>query len=207
MADPLRIGVLASGDGTNLQALLDTVHGQEALVVAVAADKPAARALARAADAGIQSAVFELARHPDRAARDAAIADWLVQRGVQLVVLAGYMALLTSPFLQRFAGAVVNVHPSLLPAFPGVRAIEQAIDYGVKVFGVTVHFVEDDGGVDSGPIVLQRSIELHDAHDPGAVHDALRPLEHALLPEAVRLIARGAVSPDPGNPRRIVLAG
>jgi len=207
MADPLRIGVLASGDGTNLQALLDTVHGQEALVVAVAADKPAARALARAADAGIQSAVFELARHPDRAARDAAIADWLVQRGVQLVVLAGYMALLTSPFLQRFAGAVVNVHPSLLPAFPGVRAIEQAIDYGVKVFGVTVHFVEDDGGVDSGPVILQRSIELHDAHDPGAVHDALRPLEHALLPEAVRLIARGAVSPDPGNPRRIVLAG
>ena len=207
MADPLRIGVLASGDGTNLQALLDSVHGDEAVVVAVAADKPAARALARAADAGIQSAVFELARHPDRAARDAAIADWLVQRGVQLVVLAGYMALLTSPFLQRFAGAVVNVHPSLLPAFPGVRAIEQAIDYGVKVFGVTVHFVEDDGGVDSGPIILQRSIELHDAHDPGAVHDALRPLEHALLPEAVRLIARGAVSPDPGNPRRIVLAG
>jgi len=207
MAEALRIGVLASGDGTNLQALLDSVHGDEAVVVAVAADKPAARALARAADAGIQSAVFELARHPDRAARDAAIADWLVQRGVQLVVLAGYMALLTSPFLQRFAGAVVNVHPSLLPAFPGVRAIEQAIDYGVKVFGVTVHFVEDDGGVDSGPVILQRSIELHDAHDPGAVHDALRPLEHALLPEAVRLIARGAVSPDPGNPRRIVLAG
>ena len=206
-AEPLRVGVLTSGAGTNLQALLDTVHGEAALIVAVAADKPTAGALARARNAGVETAVFAIGGYPDRGARDAAIAEWLIGHDVELVVLAGYMALLTSPFLQRFAGAVVNVHPSLLPAFPGVRAIEQAIDYGVKVFGVTVHFVEDDGGVDSGPVILQRSIELHDAHDPGAVHDALRPLEHALLPEAVRLIARGAVSPDPGNPRRIVLAG
>ncbi|MDQ3678779.1 MAG: phosphoribosylglycinamide formyltransferase [Actinomycetota bacterium] len=206
MAEALRIGVLASGEGTNLQALLDTVHGHEALVVGVATDKPSARALERAAEAGIETAVFELAKHPDRASRDTAIASWLAQRGAQLVVLAGYMALLTSPFLQRFAGAVVNVHPSLLPAFPGVRAIEQAIDYGVKVFGVTVHFVEDDGGVDTGPVILQRSIEVLNADDPGAVHELLRPIEHALLPEAVRLIARGGVSRDPENPRRIVLA-
>ena len=125
---------------------------------------------------------------------------------MQLVVLAGYMALLTSPFLQRFPSAVLNVHPSLLPAFPGVRAIEQAIEYGVKVFGVTVHFVEDDGGVDTGPVLLQRAIELPGASEPGEVLEHLRPIEHELLPEAVRLIARGAVTRDPGNERRMVVS-
>ena len=202
----LRVGVLASGAGTNLQALLDTVHGDEALIVAVAADKPQAVALDRARNAGVETASFPLPDFPDRGARDAAIAEWLLERDVQLVVLAGYMALLTSPFLSRFPGAVMNIHPSLLPAFPGVRAIEQAIDYGVKVFGVTVHFVEDDGGVDTGPVILQGSVELPDAHDPDAVHAQLRPIEHALLPEAVRLVARGALSRDPDNPRRVVVA-
>ncbi len=204
-APPLRVGVLASGEGSNLQALLDTVHGHEALVVAVAADKPAAAALRRARDAGIETAVFPIGEFADRGARDAAIADWLVAHDVQLVVLAGYMALLTSPLLGRFPDAVVNIHPSLLPAFPGIRAIEQAIDYGVKVFGVTVHFVLDDGGVDTGPVIAQRAVELENATDPSAVHEALRPLEHAVLPEAVRLIARGAVSRDPDNPRRVLV--
>jgi len=204
-APPLRVGVLASGEGSNLQALLDTVHGHEALVVAVAADKPTAAALRRARDAGIQTAVFPIGEFADRGARDAAIADWLVAHDVQLVVLAGYMALLTSPLLGRFPDAVVNIHPSLLPAFPGIRAIEQAIDYGVKVFGVTVHFVLDDGGVDTGPVIVQRAVELENATDPSAVHEALRPLEHAVLPEAVRLIARGAVSRDPDNPRRVLV--
>jgi len=203
---PLRVGVLASGAGTNLQALLDTVHGDEAVVVAVAADKPAAGALRRARGAGVETAAFPIADYPDRGARDSAIADWLVAHDVQLVVLAGYMALLTSPFLSRFPEAVVNIHPSLLPAFPGVRAIEQAIDYGVKVFGVTVHFVLDDGGVDTGPVILQGAVEPANATDPDAVHEALRPLEHALLAQAVRLIARGAVSRDPHNPRRTVVA-
>ena len=200
--EPLRVGVLASGEGTNLQALLDTVHGNEARVVAVAADKPTAGALRRARDAGVPTAVFTIGDFPDRGARDAAIADWLVECDVELVVLAGYMALLTSPFLSRFPDAVVNIHPSLLPAFPGVRAIEQAIDYGVKVFGVTVHFVLDDGGVDTGPVIVQGAIELPDATDPAAVHAALRPLEHALLPQAVRLIARGAWRWCGASPRR-----
>ena len=207
MAGPLRVGVLASGTGTNLQALLDTVHGREALVVGVAADKPGAAALERAAEAGIETAVFPIGEFPDRAARDGAIADWLEDRDVELVVLAGYMALLTSPLLRRFPGAVMNVHPSLLPAFPGMRAIEQAIDYGVKVFGVTVHFVEDDGGVDTGPVIVQDSVEIANAVDPALVHAALRPLEHALLPAAVRLVARGALSRDPDNPRRVLVAG
>ncbi|HEX4363098.1 MAG TPA: phosphoribosylglycinamide formyltransferase [Solirubrobacteraceae bacterium] len=204
--EPLRVGVLASGAGTNLQALIDTVHGEEAAIVAVAADKPGAGALQRAGDAGIETGVFALAEHPDRGARDAAIADWLLAREVELVVLAGYMALLTSPFLSRFPSAVVNIHPSLLPSFPGVRAIEQAIDYGVKVFGVTVHFVEDDGGVDTGPIILQDAVMLAEATDAESVHERLRAIEHALLPEAVRLLARGAVTRDPANPRRVVIS-
>ena len=209
MADdrsPLRVGVLASGAGTNLQALLDTVHGNEAVVVGVAADRATAPALQRARDADIETAVFVLADHEDRPARDAAIAEWMLARDVELIVLAGYMAILTSAFLSRFEGAVVNVHPSLLPAFPGIRAIEQALDYGVKIFGVTVHFVEDDGGVDTGPVILQRAVELACVSDADEIHERLRPLEHALVPEAVRLIARGAVRRDPDNPRRMLIS-
>jgi phosphoribosylglycinamide formyltransferase-1 len=201
---PLPIAVLVSGTGTNLQALLDTVHGREAQVVAVASGMPEALALERAAAAGIETAVFERSAHADRGARDLAMADWLAERGVRLVVLAGYMELLSAAFLDRFPGAVVNVHPSLLPAFPGLHAIEQALAYGVKVFGVTVHFV--DAGVDSGAVILQRALELPDARDPDQVLAALRPIEHALLPEAVRLFARGALAVDPANPRRVTIA-
>jgi phosphoribosylglycinamide formyltransferase-1 len=201
----LRVAVLASGTGTNLQAVLEAVHGREGIeVVAVAGDEPAAPALERARSAGIEVGVFEQDAFADRAARDAAMAAWLGEREVELVVLAGYMRLLSEPFLSRFPDRVINVHPALLPAFRGLDAIQQALDYGVKVFGVTVHFVDE--GVDSGPVILQRAIELPDAADAEAVHDLLRPLEHELLPEAIRLIARGAVSFDPANPRRVVIS-
>jgi phosphoribosylglycinamide formyltransferase-1 len=199
----LRVGVLASGQGTNLQALLDTVHGHEADVVAVGSDQPQARALVRARDAGVPARVFAVLDHPDRALRDAAMADWLEAQRVELVVLAGYMALLDAGFIARFRDRIINVHPSLLPAFPGVRAIEQALAHGVKVVGVTVHFVDE--GVDTGPIILQRSVELGDALDPGAVLERLRPLEHELLPRAVRLLAAGAIRRDPAHPRRVVV--
>jgi phosphoribosylglycinamide formyltransferase 1 len=192
VAEPLPIAVLVSGTGTNLQALLDTVHGHEAQVVAVASSVADAPALDRAAVRDVPNAVFARSDHPDRDARDAALADWLQERGTRLVVGAGYMELLGSPFLARFPGAVINVHPSLLPAFPGLHAIEQALDYGVKVFGVTVHFVDE--GVDSGPVILQRAVELPTARKPDEVLAALRPLEHALLAEAVRLFARGALA-------------
>jgi phosphoribosylglycinamide formyltransferase 1 len=198
----MRVGVLASGAGTNLQAILDRVHGAHGVeVVAVASDQPGAAALDRAARAGVETAIFAAAE--DRAARDAEMADWLEARGVELVVLAGYMALLDPAFLARFAQRVINVHPALLPAFPGLHAIEQALAYGVKVFGVTVHFVDE--GVDTGPVIGQRALELPDATDPAAVHEALRPLEHDLLCESVELIARGAVSLDPEQPRRVVI--
>ena len=190
-AESLPIAVLVSGAGTNLQALLDTVHGREAQVVAVASSVAGAPALERAAARDVPTEVFPRADYPDRAARDEALAVWLQERGARLVVLAGYMELLSEPFLQRFPSAVINVHPSLLPAFPGLHAIEQALAYGVKVFGVTVHFV--DAGVDTGSVILQRAVELPDARDPDEVLTALRPLEHSLLPEAVRLFARGAL--------------
>ena len=197
----MKVGVLASGEGTNLQALLERVHGRDGVeVVAVASDKPAARALARARSAGVPARAFD---ERDRRARDAAMADWLHECGVELVVLAGYMQLLEPAFLARFPQRVINVHPALLPAFAGLGAIEQALAYGVKVFGVTVHFVDE--GVDTGPIIAQRALELPDATAADEVHAALRPIEHDLLCEAVRLIAHEAVSIDPRNPRRVVV--
>ena len=199
----MRVGVLASGEGTNLQAVLDSVDGQAVQVVAVATDQPSARALQRAAAAGVPARVFARSQYADRAARDTAIADWLVAQGVELVVLAGYMAILDAGFVARFPDRILNVHPSLLPAFPGVRAVEQALEHGVKVFGVTVHLVDE--GVDTGPIVLQRAVELPHARDPAAVHASLRPIEHELLPRAVALIAAGRLRRDPGHPRRVLV--
>jgi phosphoribosylglycinamide formyltransferase 1 len=199
VAEPLPIAVLVSGTGTNLQALLDTVHGSEAQIVAVASSVAEVPALARAAEHDVPSAVFARGDYPDRGARDDALADWLQERGARLVVLAGYMELLGGAFLRRFPNAVINVHPSLLPAFPGIRAIADALAYGVAVFGVTVHFVDD--GVDTGAVILQRAVELPHAREPGEVLSALRPLEHALLPEAVRMFARGELAIDPGDPR------
>ncbi|HEY4276634.1 MAG TPA: phosphoribosylglycinamide formyltransferase [Conexibacter sp.] len=204
MAERFPIAVLASGAGSNLQAILDSVHGRDGIeVVAVGSNKADAPALARAQALGVATAAFPRAEHADRAARDLALADWIEQSGARLVVLAGYMELLTPEFLARFPQAVVNVHPALLPAFPGLRAVEQAIEHGVRVFGVTVHYVDE--GVDTGPIILQRAVELPYARDADEVLARLHPVEHELLPEAIRLIARGAVRPDPASPRRVTL--
>jgi phosphoribosylglycinamide formyltransferase-1 len=201
----MNVAVLASGAGTNLQALLDHVHESDGIsIVAVASDKPQASALERARTAGVPTRAFHSEDFSDRPARDLAMAEWLAGRGAELVVLAGYMQLLSEDFLARFPNRVINVHPALLPAFPGLRPVQDALAYGVKVFGVTVHFV--DSGVDSGPVILQRAVELPDAGDAASVLERLHPIEHELLPEAVRLIARGAVSFDPENPRRVVIA-
>ena len=200
----MKVAVLASGAGTNLQALLDHVHGRDGVeVVAVASDKPRARALDRARDAGVPFAVFPAAEFGGRRARDASMAAWLADHGTELVVLAGYMQLLSPEFLDRFQRGVINVHPALLPAFPGLHAVEQALEYGVKVFGVTVHFVDD--GVDTGRVILQRAVELPDARSADEVMRRLQPIEHELLPEAVMLIAAGAVRAEPGDSRRVVV--
>jgi phosphoribosylglycinamide formyltransferase 1 len=201
-ATQFRVGVLVSGEGSNLQALLDTVHGEEPIeIAAVASSREEARALERAAAAGVETAVFSLADEPDREKRDEALAGWLGERGIELVVLAGFMELLTPAFIRRFRGRIVNVHPALLPAFPGLGAIEQALEHGVKVAGVTVHFVDE--GVDSGPIVLQEAFELPYHLDIAATRQRFHEVEHRLLPRAVRLIAAGHVSLDPDNPRLV----
>ena len=203
MTKPFRIAVLASGNGTNLQALIDQVHGADIEVVGVAASRSDARALARAERAGIESGVFACTAGQDRDARDAALADWLDELGTQLVVLAGWMELLNPAFISRLAGRIINVHPSLLPAFPGLRAIEQAVAYGVKVTGVTVHFV--DAGIDTGAIVLQEALELSYPAAIADIEQRMHGIEHRLLPRAVRLIAQGHVHLDPGNPRVVVI--
>jgi phosphoribosylglycinamide formyltransferase-1 len=202
---PLPIAVLVSGTGTNLQALLDTVHTREAQIVAVAANVASAPALERARAREVPTRVFAAAEHASREERDRALADWLLERRVRLVVLAGYMELLGDVFLSRFPRAVINVHPSLLPAFPGLRAVEQALAYGVKVFGVTVHFV--DSGIDTGPVIAQRAVELPHARSAEEVLAVLHPIEHELLADAVRMFAQGALETDPENPRRIAVGG
>jgi len=187
-----RIVVLASGSGTNLQAILDQVHGRDGIeVVGVGSDKPAARALERAAAAGVETAVFPASAHPDRAARDAAIADWAEARGADLVVLAGYMQLLSPGFVARFRNRVVNVHPALLPEFPGLDAIGQALAAGVERTGVTVHFVDE--GVDTGPALLQREVPVPASRDRAELEAAIHAVEHRLYPEAIRMIAEGRV--------------
>ena len=202
MTGSFRVAVLVSGEGTNLQALLDQVHGSEGIeIVGVAASREGARGLERAQRAGVDAAVFAIDAHADREARDSALGDWIERHGVDLVVLAGFMEILGGPFIRRFAGRIVNVHPSLLPSFPGVAPIEQALKHGAKVMGVTVHYVDE--GVDSGPILLQEAFPVTYSHQVGDVERRVHEIEHRLLPEAVRLIAAGAVSPDPDNPRVI----
>jgi phosphoribosylglycinamide formyltransferase-1 len=199
---PLRLAVLASGNGTNLQAILDSLHGRGAVeVVAVASDKPGARALERARAAGVETEVFERAGYADREARDAAIADWLEDREVGLVVLAGYMQLLSGSFIRRFRNRIVNVHPALLPAFPGLDAVEQAVAHGARVTGVTVHFVDE--GVDTGPILLQEPVELTYTRPVEDVLEEIHAVEHRLLPRAIELIASGSVRFDEQNPRLV----
>jgi phosphoribosylglycinamide formyltransferase 1 len=170
------IGVLASGEGTNLQALIDA----RLPIAAVASNRQQARALERAARHGIPGAVFELEQYPDREARDAAMATWLEGHDVELVVCAGYMHLLTPAFLARFPERVINVHPSLLPAYPGTRAIEDALADGAEVTGVTVHLVDE--GVDTGPILAQEPVEV----EPRAtLAERIHAVEHRLLPTVV----------------------
>ena len=171
------IGVLVSGEGTNLQALIDAGLP----VVAVASNKPAIRALERAGAAGIPSRVFALADYPSREERDRAMADWLEEHGVGVVVCAGYMHLLTDVFLDSFPDRIVNVHPSLLPQFPGARAIADALEAGVAETGVTVHVV--DAGLDSGPILRQERVEVEPRE---TLVERIHAVEHRVLPEVVR---------------------
>ena len=171
------IGVLVSGEGGNLQALIDAGLP----VACVASNKPGVRALDRADAARIPARVFSLDDYRDRAARDRDLADWLTLRGVDLVVLAGYMHLLTPDFLDRFPDRVVNVHPSLLPEFPGAHAVDDALAAGVPTTGVTVHYVDE--GLDTGAVIRQESLPVEPRE---TLLERIHAVEHRLLPEVVR---------------------
>jgi phosphoribosylglycinamide formyltransferase 1 len=199
-----RIVVLASGSGTNLQAILDTLHGREGIEVAgVGSDKPAERALERAREVGVETGVFPRDDYRDREARDAAMGDWIESRGADLVVLAGYMQLLSPAFIARFRNRVINIHPALLPAFPGLDAIGQALEAGLDVTGVSVHFVDE--GIDTGPVIVQREVPVPADRDREALKAAIHAAEHELYSEAIRMVAAGRVRIDADDPRLVVV--
>jgi len=198
-----RIVVLASGNGTNLQAILDQLHRRDGFaVVGVGSDKPGAGALRRAREAEVGTAVFPREEFANRAARDLAMGDWAEGLRPDLVVLAGYMQLLSPGFVGRFRDRIVNVHPALLPAFPGLDAVGQALAAGVDVTGVTVHFVDE--GVDTGPPILQREVPVPPSRDREELENALHAVEHELFPEAIRMLARGEARIDGGDRPRVV---
>jgi phosphoribosylglycinamide formyltransferase-1 len=207
----LELGVLISGRGSNLQAILDAIEGGrlDARVRVVISNKPGAAGLARAEQAGVPTAVIPHKEHPDRASFDAALVKALRAAGVEWVVLAGFMRLVTPVLLDAFPDRVVNIHPALLPAFPGVDAQQQALDYGVRITGCTVHLV--DAGTDTGPILAQAAAPVLDGEDREALAERLIALEHALLVQALAWIAEGRleVRPPaaPGGRTRARLAG
>jgi phosphoribosylglycinamide formyltransferase 1 len=191
----MQVGVLVSGSGSNLAALIEQVHGRSATIAGVCSSNGEAFALERARAAGIASAVFALAEHDgDTSRRDRAMADWLAERGVELVVCAGFMGVLTSGFLARFPSRVLNLHPSLLPAFPGAHAVDDALAAGVHETGVTVHLVDEV--LDGGPIVAQARIPVDYDENPEGLRARIHAAEHRLLPAVVEDVARGSLDLD-----------
>ncbi|MDX6548474.1 MAG: phosphoribosylglycinamide formyltransferase 1 [Gaiellales bacterium] len=186
----MSVGVLISGTGSNLQALIDD---REIDVACVVSSTPDAAGLARAERAGIPTLAT---------ADEGETAAFLDRHAVELVVLAGYMRVLSAEFVHRYSGRIINVHPSLLPAFPGANAIRDALDHGVRVAGVTVHLVDDDHvSADSGPIILQESLDVSYDDRPEDVTARLHEIEHRLLPRAVRLFCAGLIEVDGRNVR------
>lgn len=202
---PLRVAVLVSGSGTNLQSLIDQVHegGDPARIVLVVSSKDDAPALQRAAAAGIPTQVVRQSDYPTRAERDHALVEVVGRAQPELIVLAGWMSILTDDFLTAFPDRVINLHPSLLPAFPGMHAVEEAHAWGCRWTGVTVHFVEEQ--VDSGPPVLQEPVAIHPGEDVAALRERIRAVEHRLVPETVRLFAAGRVVRHPDRPRTVTI--
>lgn len=201
---PFRVVVLVSGSGSNLQALIDTVHrGPEGIeIVRVVSSKDGVHALERAARAGIATAVVAMDGET-REQRDARLVSVVDADRPDLIVLAGWMSILTGVFLEHFQDRVINLHPSMLPAFPGVQAIEQALAWGVKCTGVTVHYAEEQ--VDAGPAVLQRPVPVHHDDTADTLAERIHAVEHEIVPEAVRLFAAGRVHRDPADRRRVVI--
>jgi phosphoribosylglycinamide formyltransferase-1 len=191
MSEPLRVGVLASGRGSNFRALAEAAaRGRiPAAMVVLVTDRPGAGALAIAHELGVEALVLEPRLHPSRDAHEKAVIAALEERRVGLVCLAGYMRLLSGGFVGHFGGHLLNIHPSLLPAFPGLQPHRQALEHGVRISGATVHFVDE--GVDTGPIVLQAAVPVLPDDTEATLADRILAEEHRIYPEAVRLFAEG----------------
>ena len=185
------IAVLASGSGTNLEAIAQAIDDGDvpARIAVVVSDNPEAFALERARRRGIETRVVRLSEFPDRPAYDRAIVDILRETGVDLVVLAGYMKLVGPEFVEAYRGRIMNIHPALLPSFPGEQGVPDAIDHGVKVSGVTVHFVDE--GLDSGPIIVQEAVPVEEGDDVATLHNRIHLAEYRAYPLAIRLFAQG----------------
>jgi len=193
---PLRIAIFASGSGSNFQAIVDAVAAGklEATIELLVCDRPKARVVERAGRAGIRAHVFRPKEYASKEAYETEIAALLAELGVELIVLAGYMRIITDTLLAPYEGRMINVHPSLLPAFPGVNAIGQAWDHGVKLTGVTVHVV--DGGLDSGPIIAQRAVPIREEDTLETLEAAIHATEHELLPQVIGWIQADRVRLD-----------
>jgi phosphoribosylglycinamide formyltransferase 1 len=196
-----RVAVLVSGSGTNLQALLDDPSVSPSIAV-VLSDRPGVLALQRARAAGVETVVIDPADLPDREAFDAAVLEALLDRGIEAIVSAGYMRVLGRGVLEMYAGRWLNVHPSLLPAFPGMHSVRDAMDYGARVTGVTVFVVDE--GVDTGPVVLQEAIEILDDDDWDSLESRVHEVEHRLLPSAVRALIEGRLTVEGRRVRLVV---
>jgi len=192
-ARPLKIAVFASGSGSNFQAVAEAIRdgGIPATIELVVCDKPSAYVLERARSFGIDTFAFSPKNYPSRAAYEAEIVAELQARGIGLIVMAGYMRLVTQTLVEPYYGRMINIHPALLPAFPGIDGIGQALEYGVKLTGATVHFV--DGGTDTGPIIAQKAVEVLPDDTAETLGNRIRQVEHELLPQVVRWIAEGRV--------------
>lgn len=190
----LRIAIFASGQGTNFQTIADAVReGKlDVTIELLVCDKPSAPVIQRASQAGVDAFVFKPKDYPSREAYESEILKELQNRQVDLVVLAGYMRILTPTLVEPYMGRMINIHPSLLPSFPGINAIGQALEHGVKVTGVTVHFV--DGGLDSGPIIAQTAVPVNEEDDEASLTVRIQQAEKELYPEAIRLIAQGSIT-------------
>jgi phosphoribosylglycinamide formyltransferase-1 len=200
-----RIGVLISGSGSNLQSIIDRLHNnkEEIEVALVISSDPDAYGLRRAEKAGIPTEVFPLEDFATREEHDLAMVEKLERHGVDIIVLAGYMLIVTTALLDRFPFRVINLHPSLLPAFPGATGIEDAFAYGTGITGVTVHFVDE--GCDTGPIILQEAVEIQYNDTVDTLRERIHAVEHRLLPRAIVLAASGKISFDQKNLRRVII--
>lgn len=214
MLEPLPIAVLISGSGSNLQALIDA-HADGALactIVVVISDRPNIEGLERAQAAGIPTRVVAWADHANRSSFTQAVCDTAGEFRVEALVLAGFMRILSPSAVRRYPNAIINVHPALLPSFPGARAVPEALAHGVAVTGVTVHFVDEE--VDHGPIIAQEAVRVLPGDDEASLHARIQAVEHRLLPHVVDAFGRGLVTVEgrhvsmasgvAGEPREVV---